>query len=249
MEAGAYIISITAGAFYLIAACRLLQLSRKAGERPELMLGINLATTGQWYLLYNAPYFFGLAALPPLIGQGVEWIYAMGVIPYLLFIRSAFRPGTSWATALVIFATFCLIAGAIASSLGSGFSNSIDDPGYLVEWIGYTIPSFWICCEGFASHAAAQKRVRMGLCDAIVANRYLLFACFGLFQTAACAADLLWAHGNSTGAASTALATGLLSGTECASVTALWLAFFPPLFYRRWIDGRSAQRFAAVEEA
>jgi hypothetical protein len=247
MEEIAYIISMAAGAFYLIAACRLLKLSRKNGEHPELLLGIYLATTGQWYLLYNAPYLFGLEAVPPLFEQGVEWVYAAGVIPLFLFIRNAFRPGTSWATALVIIGTLCLLAGAIVSSLGSGFSNSLDDPGYLIEWIGYTIPSFWICCEGFASHAAAQKRARMGLCDAIVANRYLLFAGFGAFQTAACAADLLWAHGNSTGAASTALATGLLSMTEIASVAALWLAFFPPLFYANWIAQRSKTLPTQVE--
>ena len=247
MEETAYIISMAAGAFYLIAACRLLQLSRKNGEHPELLLGIYLATTGQWYLLYNAPYLFGLAAPPPLFEQGVEWVYAVGVIPYLLFIRSAFRPGTSWATALVILGTLCLLAGAIILSLVSGFSNSLDDPGYLIEWIGYTIPCIWICCEGFASHAAAQKRVRMGLCDAIVANRYLLFAYFGFFQTAACAADLLWAHGNSTGAASTALATGLLSVTEIASVAALWLAFFPPSFFANWIARRTKTLPTPVE--
>ncbi|MBW1843367.1 MAG: hypothetical protein JRE38_07210 [Deltaproteobacteria bacterium] len=239
MEETAYIISMAAGAFYLIVACRLLQLSRKTGEHPELLLGIYFATTGQWYLFYNAPYFFGLEGLPRLFEQGVEWVYAVGVIPYLLFIRSAFRPGSTWATALVTLATLCLLAGAFISSIWGEFSNSIDDPGYMIEWIGYTIPCFWMCCEGFASHAAARKRVRMGLCDTIVANRYLLFGWFGVCQTAACAADLLWAHGNSTGAASTALANGLLSGTEIASVAVLWLAFFPPSFYANWIARRA----------
>jgi hypothetical protein len=87
----------------------------------------------------------------------------------------------------------------------------------------------------------------MGLCDTIVANRYLLFGWFGACQTAACAADLLWASGNSTGAASTSLATGLLSGTEIASVAALWLAFFPPSFYANWIARRTQTLPTAVE--
>jgi len=247
MEETAYIISMTAGAFYLIAACRLFQLSRKTGEQPELLLGIYFASTGQWYLLYNAPYLFGLEGLPRLLEQGVEWVYVVGVIPYLLFIRSVFRPGTTWATALVTLATLCLLAGAFISSIGGGISNSIDDPGYLIEWIGYTIPCLWMCREGFASHAAARKRFRMGLCDAIVANRYLLFGWFGVCQTAACAADLLWAHGISTGAASTPLANGLLSGSEIASVAALWLAFFPPSLYRNWIARRTKTLPTPVE--
>jgi len=247
MAESAYIISSVAGCFYLIACYRLLQLSWHSGERPEFWLGIYLGAAGQWYLLYSAPYFLGLEVLPSLIEQGVEWIYAVGVIPYLLFIRSTFRPGCGWATALTLVSTLLLIGGAAAASLGGDFSNSIDDPAYLTEWMGYTIPSVWMCCEGFGSHSAAQKRVRMGLCEPVVANRYLLFAYFGVCQVAACAADLLWAQENSSEGAWSELANGLLSGTEIASVAALWLAFFPPLFYRRRIE-RRVERVSAPAE-
>jgi hypothetical protein len=243
----AYIISSVAGCFYLIACYRLLQLSRHSGERPEFWLGIYFGAAGQWYVLYSAPYFLGLEAFPPLMEHGVEWIYAVGVIPYLFFIRSAFRPDCLWATALALVSALLLIGGAAASSLGGDFSNSIDDPAYLTEWMGYTIPSVWICCEGFGAHSAAKKRVRMGLCDSVVANRYLLFAYFGGCQIAACVADLLWAHGISSEGAWSALANGLLSGIEIASVATLWLAFFPPLFYRRWLEGRAELLSAPAE--
>lgn len=247
MEESANIISCIAGCFYLIACYRLLRLSRRSAERPELWLGIYLGGAGQWYLLYSAPYFLGLEALPPLTEQGVEWIYALSVIPYLLFIRSTFRPGCGWSTALTIVSSLLLIGGATAASLGGNFSNSIDDPAYLTEWIGYTIPSIWMCAEGFGAHSAAQKRVRMGLCEPVVANRYLLFGYFGGCQVAACAADLLWALGNSRQGASSAFANGLLSATEIASVAALWLAFFPPLAYRRWIEHRAELLSAPAE--
>lgn len=128
----------------------------------------------------------------------------------------------------------------MAASLGGGFSNSADDPAYLVEWVGYTLPCVWMCGEGAIAHAAAKRRARIGLCDPIVANRYLLFACFGFFQSAASAADLGWAFGNSSANASSALALGLLGGTEIASVAVLWLAFFPPRCFANWIDRRSA---------
>jgi hypothetical protein len=239
MELIAHLISIATGAFYLIASYRLLRLSGRTGERPELLLGVYFAVAGQWYLLYNAPYFFGVEALPPLIGQGTEWLYAVGVVPYVLFIRGAFRPESAWATAVVILCTLFLFAGAAISSLGAGFSNSLDDSGYLIEWVGYTVPCFWMCCEGALFHSAAKKRVRIGLCDPVVANRYLLFAGFGFCQIAACAADLIWAYGNSAAGAPSSLAGGLLGATEFASVAALWLAFFPPPFYSNWIARRA----------
>jgi hypothetical protein len=249
MEQIAYLISIAAGIFYLIAGYRLLRLSGRTGERPELLLGIYFAFTGQWYVLYNAPYFLGMEALPPLVEQGVEWVYVVGIAPYLLFIRSAFRPNSAWSTALVIACTLFLFVGAAASSFGGGFSNSLDDPRYLIEWVGYTVPCFWLCCEGAISHSAAKKRVRIGLCDPIVSNRYLLFAGFGFCQIIGGAVEIVWAYGNSAAGTALPLMDGLLGAAEIASVAFLWLAFFPPRVYRRWIDGRAASLSTAAEEA
>jgi hypothetical protein len=248
MEQSAYLISIAAGIFYLIASYRLLRLSRRTGERPELLLGIYFAFTGQWYVIYNAPYLLGMEALPPLIGHGIEWIYVVGIIPFLLFIRSAFRPKSAWATAVVIVCTLFLFAGAVTSSLSGSFSNSLDDPGFLIEWAGYTAPCLWMFCEGAIAHSAAKKRVRVGLCDPIVANRYLLFAGFGFCQLAACAAELLWASENSIAGSPSLFADALLGGSEIASIAVLWLAFFPPRVYRHWIDGRAAFLATPAEE-
>jgi len=240
MEAATYMISIGAGVFYLIASYRLLQLSRQTGERPEFWLGIYFAAAGQWFVLYNTPFFVGMKALPLLIENSIEWTYAVGVVPYLLFTRCTFRPRAPWATALVGVATLLLVAGATASSLGDGFYAGVDSPSFLMEWIGYTIPPVWICFEGLISHATARKRVRLELCDPVVANRYLLFAGFGFCQIAASAADLFWTYERTEAGGSYAFSVGLLGGTEIGSVAFLWLAFFPPRAYANWIARRAA---------
>jgi hypothetical protein len=249
MEPIAYLISIAAGVFFSIAGCRLLRLSGRTRERPELLLGLYLTFSSQWYLLYNAPYFLGIEALPPLLGQGSEWIYILGTIPYLLFLRSTFRPESAWATALVIACALSLFAGAVVAILGDGISNSLDDPSYLPMWVGYSLPCYWMCCEGAISDAAAKKRVRIGLCDPIVSNRYLLFAGFGVCQIIGSAVELVWAYGNSAAGTALPLMDGLLGAAEIASVAVLWLAFFPPRVYRRWIDGHAAFLSTPTEEA
>ncbi len=240
MEESAYLTSIAAGAFYLVASYRLLRLSRRTGERPELLLGLYFAFSGQWYVFYNAPYFLGLESLPPLIELGFEWLYVIGVVPYLLFIRMTFRPTSAWATAIVTACAICLLVGAVGSSLAGGFSNAASDPAYLIEWLGYTVPCVWLCGESALTHLAARKRAQIGLCEPIVANRYLLFAAFGLFQVGACAADIGWASGNDAGMAASSISFALLGVTELASVAVLWLAFFPPRFYSAWIARRTA---------
>jgi hypothetical protein len=150
---------------------------------------------------------------------------------------------------MVIVCTLFVFGGALAASLGGGISNSLDDPNYLLGWVGYSVPCFWMCCEGANSYAAAKKRVRIGLCDPIVSNRYLLFAGFGFCQIIGSALELVWAYENSTAGVASSFADGLLGAAEIASVATLWLAFFPPRVYRRWIDGRAAFPSTPAEEA
>ncbi len=249
MQESAQLISIAAGIFYLIAGHRLFRLSGRTGERPELLLGIYFVFTGQWYLCFNAPYFLGFEELPPLITHTTEWIFVAGIIPYLVFIRTAFRPDSVWAKAVVIACTLLLLAGAAIGSMLGVFAITLDDPYFMLEWTGYTVPCVWMCCEGAIAHAAAKKRVQIGLCEPVVANSYLLFALFGFCQTAACAAELLWAYGNSTAVTTSSFAGLLLSASEIASVAVLWFIFFPPPAYRRWIDGRAAPSLPSAQEA
>jgi len=239
MEGNGYLTAIAAGTFYLIVSLRLIRLNRRTGERPELLLGLYFAFSGQWYVLYNAPYYLGLEALPPLIEHGIEWIYVVGIISYLLFIRTVFRPDAAWANALVIVSTAFLVVGAGVSSLSGSFDANLGNPWFVVEWVGYSVPCVWMCWEAILSRRGANKRSRIGLCDPIVANRYLLLALFGGFQVLACLADLYWVYDKESGETVSMLSDALLGGTEIASVTLLWLAFFPPRIYQNWITERA----------
>jgi hypothetical protein len=172
----------------------------------------------------------------------------VGVTPYLLFIRTAFRPDSAWAKAVVIVCTLLVLTGAAIGSFLGIFSNSLDSY-FMIEWVGYTVPCVWMCCEGAIAHSAAKKRVQIGLCEPVVANSYLLFALFGFCQTAACVAELLWAYGNSAAVPAYASAEILLGASEIASVVVLWFIFFPPPAYRRWVDGRAASSLTSAQEA
>jgi preprotein translocase subunit SecF len=94
--------------------------------------------------------------------------------------------------------------------------------------------------EAILAHSAARKRLRIGLCEARVANRYLLWACFGVLQTLACVVVMIWEFDFAASAMVSAVMDILLSITEIASIGAVWLAFFSPSFYRKWIDRSAA---------
>jgi len=242
MEAITYIISIGAGAFYLLASYRLLKLSHQTRERPEFWLGTYFAATGQWYLIYNAPYFLGYEELPVLVDQGIEWIYAIGVAAYLLFVRGTFRPRSRWALALVILAVFCSLSGAIAASLRGSFSNMIDDPAYRIEWVGYTIPFGWAAIEAFQQYRQARRRVSIGVCEPSVCNRMFLWSMFGAIQFSSCVIVLGQYAAYERENVFTSTWDLLYSSATLAALIVICLAFFPPRVYVRWINAASDEK-------
>jgi hypothetical protein len=247
MEENAYLTSIIASAFYLVACVRLFRLHRKTGERPELLLGCYFGLSGAYYLLYNLPSLLGFDHWPPATEWSIETIYIAGVFPYLFFIRSVFRSKDEWAGLLVGICALLLLMGTGLGALDGREVYSFDNPWFLVQWLGYTVPCVWMCWEATLSRKGAQKRVRIGLCPPTVANRYLLLAAFGGFQTVACLADLSFAADVGANRGISLFSDALLGGAEIASVAVLWLAFFPPPFYTEWVTRRAATPTAPMD--
>ncbi len=248
MEQYAYVASVIASAFYLVASIRLLRLSRRTGERAELLLGLYFGLSSIYYFSYNVPSLLAFDAWSPSAEWALEWIYILGVLPYLLFIRSVFRQEERWAAALVGICSVLLVTGTAMGTLDGQIVYSLNNPWFQVQWMGYTVPCIWMCWEALLSRHGAQKRARIGLCSPVVANRYLLLALFGGFQCLACLADLSFAADLDGNQAASLLSGVLLGGTEFASVGVLWLAFFPPLFYSNWITQRAEVLSSPVEE-
>jgi len=238
MEENAYITSIIAGVFYLVASLRLLRLNRRTGERPELLFGCYFGFSGAYYLGYNLPSLFGFTPWSSAIEWMIEWIYVLGVFPYLFFIRSVFRAEEAWAGALVGICSALLLVGTALGTFDGSEVYSLDNRWFMVQWAGYTIPCAWMCLEATLSRQGARKRARLGLCAPAVANRYLLLALFGGFQFLACLADLSFAADLSGNQTVSLISDALLGSSEIASVAVLWLAFFPPPFYTDWITRR-----------
>jgi hypothetical protein len=78
MEENAYLTSIFASVFYLVASVRLFRLNRRTGERPELLLGFYFGLSGAYYLGYNLPSLLGFDSWNPGTGWIIESIPDMG---------------------------------------------------------------------------------------------------------------------------------------------------------------------------
>jgi hypothetical protein len=173
-------------------------------------------------------------------------LYSIGVVPFMLFTRMAFRPDTAWANWMIGSLTLLLFAGTTMGIVQDSDYYVVENPWFWCTWLGYTIPCLWVSVEAFLSYARANRRVRVGLCDRVVTNRYLLFGCFGVFETFGCVADVFYTLNFAANQATSGEIDLLFGALEMAGSVMLFFVFFPPAFYRRWIQG--AAPVAKAEE-
>jgi hypothetical protein len=241
MEGSAYLLEIIAALAYLVVGGRLLDRARRTGEAPERLLGLYIAFTGVSYLLYELPLFLALpAAVTPMFLAG-RIVYALAIVPLALFMRRVFHPGDTRASWLVWACVLCLFAGLLFSALAGDLEGmALSNGWFWVEWIGYTAPFGWVAIDSLRSFSSATRRARIGLCEAVVVNRYLLWAIFGALQVASCLALLPMYSIYAEEQVIAAWADALVGGLELASLAVLWFVFFPPIAYRRWLSGDAA---------
>jgi hypothetical protein len=187
----------------------------------ELSIGFDVGPT-----TYTALFFAGRVT------------YMIGVFPFLLFLQNVFHPGEAWARWLAGTCAVVLFMGVVFSALGGDLEGvALNNKWFWFEWIGYTLPFFWLAVDAFLAYRSAKRRVRIGLTDPLLANRYLLWAFFALAQAAASFALILMYVEYAAAQTYTAWTDFAVGGLELFSIGTLWLVFFAPALYRRWLEG------------
>ncbi len=247
MEEHAYIGELLAGIVYLIAGIRLLRLSQRTGEAPERLLGASfcaMAVSLFFYQLPNFPVFESVWTALVLAGRVCV---IPSVVIFALFTWRVFRPAERWGEWLVWGTGILLVIGVGGSALGGDWEGySISSGWFWFEWVGYTLPYGWAGVEAFVQFGHARRRLRLGLCDALVCNRYLLWASFGVLQVSLSLVILPQYYEYETSNHFAQTWDSLYGAIGIASIGMMWLTFFPPAFYKHWIQG-SAPAVTAAE--
>ena len=224
-----------------LVGLRLLRVARRTRRLPEALLGSAFVLLGVLgYPLTTAArrgVFGSEAADAAAMGAGllIQDVACLGVY---VFTARTFRAGELWARALVWLVGAAFVASLAGHAVSDGFAPGSRSAGY---WLGFamrTLAFGWACVEALRQHQSATRRLRLGLVDPLVANRFLIYAIGmgGVFAAFAIhflgliftpnAAESVW----------------VLAGTGAVGVvTAIptWLAFMPPAAYRRWIVARA----------
>jgi hypothetical protein len=247
VEDNAYIGGVIVGLGYLVAGVRLFRLALRTREAPERLISAALLLWGLAYVFWQLPLAIGDKSLFSPFYIAARLSTDAGTIASLFFIRLVFRPDSGFATALVAVATACMVLGVA----GSGWVGDweaiypLRNPWWWVEWAGVTIGVAWLGVEGFHQYGMAKLRRQFGLSDAMTCNRFLLWGLTGAFWMAyELAYPIQQIEFDATGSFSAAMDL-IVSTVELIPIICIWLVFFPPDIYRRWIERSDPQPEAA----
>jgi len=248
MEDQAYIGELLAGIIYLIVGARLLRLGERTGEVPERLRGGTFLAMGVSAVLYVLPTFSRFESLwTPLTFAG-RVAFFPAVVMLALFTRRVFRPDPRWGAWLVWGTAILFVTGVGGSAWGGDWEGfSISNRWFWLEWLGFTFPFGWAGSEAFIQYRRARRRLDLGLCDPLICNRYLLWALFGALQTCSSLVLLPQYSEYETTSQFTATWDTLYGVSIIASIVMIWLVFFPPAFYRNWINKVATVADAAGE--
>lgn len=229
---------LIAGLVYLIAGARLLRLSVLTQEIPERSLGASFLLMGVGSLLYSLAMFSYFEAWwQPLNFSGrVSWVVAITLIA--IFTQRVFRSKERWGRWIVHATVVLFITGVGGSAMSGDWEGFSPSSGwYWLEFAGYVLPITWACVEAASEHLRARRRSKVGLCEPIVCNRLLLWAFFAALQLVGLVVSYFQYAAFERGGVFTAGWDYLYSAALISSLVLMWIAFFPPVFYRKWIEG------------
>jgi hypothetical protein len=224
-----------------VVGVRLYWLSRQTGQAPEYFIALAFLFWALGYALYDIPYAFveGDGSIAPFFSYSSLLVFNLGNVALALFTRVVFRKQQRWAGWLVVAIAVCLVLGA-AGSAWVGDWEQVDlvaNPGYWPQTIGGLAPAIWMGVEGLSHFARARKRLKVGLCAPLTCHHFLLWGLAGALwagvEIVLVVQDFVYLS-----AGDWSVALGIVNGLlEIVPLCMIWLVFFAPAGYRRWIEG------------
>lgn len=241
-------VAIGFGAFLissLVIGIRLLALWRRTRRLPELLIAFGILGIGPVGFALMLLGQFSHASLPAVSRAviGAALLANMGgTFATAVFNWRVYRPHESRLRLLVMGLGALLAVAFLWEVFRSGFAELMsNDGGFWVSALATTGVLLWGSGESLYYYALMRRRMRLGLADPVVTNRFLLW---GLGIGAAGLGCVISVSGQMiTGHHMLEVPWITLSNSLHGFMAALlmWVAFLPPAFYRRFIESRAPQ--------
>lgn len=231
-----------------LVGVRLLLLSRRTHQLPELAIGLGLvliAPVGYPLMLAaTVPDLFPVPAARLLYAASML-VTAVGSSAIFVFTWRVFRPSEAWGAALAAVCIVALLVQGVASSLLAFLVPTLEMMNQASLWFATRQAAImlsygWTAVESIRYVVLMRRRRALGLADPVIANRFLLWGVAGVlsFTASGVMTAVVLAGGDPVHSALARVAIG--AGGFFVSVS-LYLAFMPPAAYLRWVGAASAR--------
>jgi hypothetical protein len=234
---------------------------REGGFGPEFWLAGFFLFAAFLGAGLNISVYVGMAdpslALNPfsnsLLLMASTFTYCLGTAGLHFFIFLTFRRESKRARRAAAVGSLAVMIAAGFQAISEGFSVKVfPGIGYWLFYLARCAPYYWLAAEALGYYTAARRRLRLGLADALVTNRFLLLGLWAVAWAAMGFSDIIarWIYVVTSGSTTelridtagpiilTTIAITSALGT-LAAVT-LALSFFPTRGYRRFVEARAA---------
>jgi hypothetical protein len=239
------------GIFVLAASVvglRLLVVGRRTGQLPELLVGVGFSLIGLLGYPLAMLSGFGRGAVAEVhTGMWIAGVILMnaGLSCLYAFTARVFRAQQLWASALVAaltlgnvgaaFGTWLVLRDAAPDALSYQVTAFWSIVGQLSSGAGFA----WIGIESWLQFAMSRRRRALGLADAVVTNRFLLFVLFAASAMGMNVANS-WAIAAGVSAVESVPVQLTMTILGLVASGSMYLAFLPAPAYRRWIERKAA---------
>ncbi len=253
----------------LVVALRLLRRSDFSLGAPELWLGFYFLLSSFLGMGLSCFVYASLAYPSISLPYGVLWACHAGFLIFwsagnaciYVFTWCVFRPDSRWARLLARGGIAVMLGGLVGVAITESFKpRDVNGLWYWISFSARTGVMLWLAIESFRYWGLMRRRLRLGLADPVLTNRFLLWGVWAgtvfLMGQADPVARVWYALkvGTSTGGPmnpemARPIVAALVSATSILGIIValmLLLTFFPTAGYRRWLEGRHAARLRDV---
>lgn len=243
--------SLATLALSIFVGLRLLVAAARTRRAPEVAMGTYQALVVAAIALY--------AVLRSRAEDATDWspffgpvvvanlLIALGVVALAVGIWRIYRTDEPWAAPLCVALSVWVMAGWLWTSLGDIVPTTVaPTPANACFVSGRSAVYLWGALESVRFYLMMRRRARLGLGDPVVAHQVLMWGLFSLSMGTLAIASLTAGFVLREGYTTSTLAQLLTPTMSLIASICLWLGFFPPAFYRRFVAGGAAAADAAA---
>ena len=227
-----------------VVGVRLLLLARRTGQVPELFFGLSLLLLGA--VGYPLSILARKAALAGASWEGLlsGALFFQDLACLAMFVATwkTFHPASRWPRRVLVIASAVFAASLLGDSVAARTWAFRDGgPWYELGFWMRALVYYWSAFEAGRYTLLMRRRLRLGLADPVVVDRFRLWT----ISTCAIAAAFVVFYLGRIFADNVATSAPVLISTSVVGLAAgvtVWLAFVPPDVYLRRVRARAEAR-------